>query len=111
MPCRCEEGCGDESIIATPSQLDLYFQEWKSIACLAPAETLRAQIAADLFRVERERSKTLLATARRDLAIVMGDGVPRFGVAVGRLATVGQPPSFQAVIQAIEANPQLTQAV
>ncbi|MDB5632468.1 MAG: hypothetical protein JWR49_1323 [Tardiphaga sp.] len=55
MPCRCEEGCGDESIIATPSQLDLYFQEWKSIACLAPAETLRAQIAADLFRVERER--------------------------------------------------------
>ncbi|MDH8206499.1 TolC family protein, partial [Klebsiella pneumoniae] len=39
----------------------------------SPAETLRAQVAADLFRVERERSKTLLATARRDLAILMGD--------------------------------------
>ncbi|MDU6140140.1 TolC family protein, partial [Bradyrhizobium sp.] len=55
----------------------------------SPAETLRAQVAADLFRVERERSKTLLATARRDLAILMGDASPRFGEAVGRLATTG----------------------
>jgi len=73
----------------------------------SPAETLRAQVAADLFRVERERAKTQLATARRDLAILMGDSIPRFGEAVGRLASVGQPPSFQAVVQAIEANPQL----
>jgi cobalt-zinc-cadmium efflux system outer membrane protein len=73
----------------------------------SPAETLRAQVAADLFRVERERAKTQLATARRDLAILMGDSIPRFGEAVGRLANVGQPPPFQAVVQAIEANPQL----
>lgn len=73
----------------------------------SPAETLRAQVAADLFRVERERAKTQLATARRDLAILMGDSSPRFGTAVGRLANVGQPPSFQAVVNAIEANPQL----
>ncbi|MFZ5679188.1 MAG: divalent metal ion exporter subunit IhpA [Pseudomonadota bacterium] len=73
----------------------------------SPAETLRAQVAADLFRVERERSKTQLATARRDLAILMGDSSPRFGTAVGRLANIGQPPSFQAVVNAIEANPQL----
>jgi len=73
----------------------------------SPAETLRAQVAADLFRVERERSKTLLATARRDLAILMGDASPRFGEAVGRLATTGQPPPFKAVLQAIDANPQL----
>jgi cobalt-zinc-cadmium efflux system outer membrane protein len=73
----------------------------------SPAETLRAQVAADLFRVDRERAKTLLATARRDLAILMGDSTPRFGDAIGRLANIGQPPSFQAVVQAIEANPQL----
>jgi cobalt-zinc-cadmium efflux system outer membrane protein len=73
----------------------------------SPAETLRAQVAADLFRVERERAKTQLATARRDLAILMGDSSPRFGNAVGRLASIGQPPSFQAVVNAIEANPQL----
>ena len=73
----------------------------------SPAETLRAQVAADLFRVERERARTQLATARRDLAILMGDASPRFGEAVGRLASVGQPPSFKAVTDAIEANPQL----
>ncbi len=73
----------------------------------SPAETLRAQVAADLFRVDRERTKTQLATARRDLAILMGDSSPRFGEAVGRLANIGQPPSFQSVVQAIEANPQL----
>ena len=73
----------------------------------SPAETLRAQVAADLFRVDRERARTQLATARRDLAILMGDSTPRFGEAVGRLANFGQPPSFQAVVQAIEANPQL----
>jgi len=73
----------------------------------SPAETLRAQVAADLFRVDRERAKTQLATTRRDLAMLMGDSVPRFGEAVGRLASIGQPPPFQSVLQAIEANPQL----
>lgn len=73
----------------------------------SPAETLRAQVAADLFRVERERARTQLATARRDLAILMGDSSPRFGEAVGRLANIGQPAPFKAVVQAIEANPQL----
>jgi len=73
----------------------------------SPAETLRAQVAADLFRVDRERAKTQLATARRDLAILTGDSSPRFGEAVGRLASIGQPPPFQSVLQAIDANPQL----
>lgn len=73
----------------------------------SPAETLRAQVAADLFRVERERAKTQLALARRDLAILMGDSSPHFGNAVGRLSNIGQPPSFQSIVQAIEANPQL----
>lgn len=73
----------------------------------SPAETLRAQVAADLFRVERERAKTQLALARRDLAILMGDSSPHFGNAVGRLTNIGQPPSFQSIVQAIEANPQL----
>lgn len=73
----------------------------------SPAETQRAQVAADLFRADRERAKVQLAIARRDLAILMGDSAPRFGTAVGRLGSTGQPPSFQSVVQAIEANPQL----
>lgn len=73
----------------------------------SPAQTLRAKVAADLFRVERERTKTQLALARRELAILMGDSSPQFGKAIGRLATTGQPPPLRNIIQAIEANPQL----
>jgi outer membrane protein, heavy metal efflux system len=73
----------------------------------SPAETQRAQVAADLFRVDRERARTQLASARRDLAILMGDSVPTFAEAVGRFASTGQPPPFQSVVAAIEANPQL----
>src|SRR6202048_4022755 len=93
--------------IASLDQLIPLLQKRVQEGASSPAETLRAQVAADLFRVDRERARTQLATARRDLAILMGDSTPRFGEAVGRLANFGQPPSFQAVVQAIEANPQL----
>jgi cobalt-zinc-cadmium efflux system outer membrane protein len=73
----------------------------------SPAETQRAQVAADLFRVDRERARSQLASARRDLAILMGETTPAFGDAVGRLSSTGQPPPFQSVVAAIEANPQL----
>lgn len=93
--------------ISSLDQLIPLLQKRVQEGASSPAETLRAQVAADLFRVDRERAKTLLATARRDLAIVMGDSSPRFGEAVGRLANIGRPPSFKAVVQEIEANPQL----
>jgi cobalt-zinc-cadmium efflux system outer membrane protein len=93
--------------ISSLDQLIPLLQKRVQEGASSPAETLRAQVAADLFRVDRERAKTQLATARRDLAILTGDSSPRFGEAVGRLASVGQPPSFQSVLQAIEANPQL----
>ena len=93
--------------IASLDQLIPLLQKRVQEGASSPAETLRAQVATDLFRVDRERAKTQLATARRDLAILMGDSSPRFGEAVGRLARIGQPPPFQSVLGAIEANPQL----
>lgn len=93
--------------IASFDQLIPLLQRRVQEGASSPAETLRAQVAADLFRVERERAKTQLALARRDLAILMGDSSPRFGDAVGRLTNIGQPPSFQSIVKAIEANPQL----
>lgn len=71
------------------------------------AETGRAEVASALVKADRERVKASLATARRELAVLMGDSVPKFGVASGRLDVTGRPPSFQAVIAAIDANPQL----
>src|SRR5260370_37865659 len=96
----------DEQIFSLDQLIPL-LQKRVQEGASSPAETLRAQVAADLFRVDRERAKTQLATARRDLAILMGDSSPRFYEAVGRLSSVGQPPPFQSVVQAIEANPQL----
>jgi cobalt-zinc-cadmium efflux system outer membrane protein len=93
--------------ISSLEQLIPLLQKRVQEGASSPAETLRAQVAADLFRVDRERAKTGLATARRDLAILMGDSTPRFGAAVGRLAGIGQPPPFRSVVKAIEANPQL----
>lgn len=71
------------------------------------AEVLRGQLAANLVRVELQRAKTSLATARRELAILMGDGTPRFGVLSGRFAETGRPPAFSTVLAAIDSNPQL----
>jgi len=71
------------------------------------AETGRAEVASALVKADLERTKSTLATARRELAILMGDTAPKFGAVSGRLDVVGRPPSFQSVVAAIEANPQL----
>jgi len=93
--------------ISSLDQLIPLLQKRVQEGASSPAETLRAQVAADLFRADRERAKTQLATARRDLAILMGESVPTFGEAIGRFASTGRPPPFQSVVAAIEANPQL----
>ena len=73
----------------------------------SPAETGRAEVASALVKADRERLRGTLASARRDLAVLMGDTTPRFAAVSGRLDFTGSPPSFQAVVAAIDANPQL----
>lgn len=73
----------------------------------SPAEIGRAEVAAALVKADRERTKAALASARRELAILMGETSPKFASVSGRLDVTGRPPSFQAVIAAIDANPQL----
>jgi cobalt-zinc-cadmium efflux system outer membrane protein len=74
----------------------------------SPAETGRAEVASALVKADRERLRATLASARRELAVLMGDTVPRFSSVSGRFDATGQPPSFQSVEKAIGANPQLT---
>lgn len=71
------------------------------------AETGRAEAASALVKVDRERTKSSLASARRELAVLMGDATPQFSRVAGRLEAVGRPPKFQSVVAAIDANPQL----
>jgi cobalt-zinc-cadmium efflux system outer membrane protein len=71
------------------------------------AETGRAQVAADLIRADRERTKTALATARRELAVLMGTTVPDFGAVTGDLSAVGRTPAFAALLHGLDDHPQL----
>lgn len=71
------------------------------------AETGRAEVASALVKADRERVRSLLATSRRELAVLMGDTAPKFSAVSGRLDATGRPPAFSAVIAAIDANPQL----
>ncbi|MBI5131528.1 MAG: TolC family protein [Rhodopseudomonas palustris] len=71
------------------------------------AEIGRAEVASALVKADRERVRSLLATSRRELAVLMGDAAPKFSAVSGRLDATGRPPSFGAVIAAIDANPQL----
>jgi cobalt-zinc-cadmium efflux system outer membrane protein len=73
----------------------------------SPAETARAQVAADLVRADRERAGAALAVARLELATLMGAGRADFSRAVGDLTRVGRPPPLQAIVHSIDALPQL----
>jgi cobalt-zinc-cadmium efflux system outer membrane protein len=93
--------------IASLDRLVPLLQRRVEAGASSPAEVSRAQVAADLVRVERERAKTASAIARRELAALMGANSPDFSQAVGDLNRVGRPPAFQTVLRAIESNPQL----
>jgi cobalt-zinc-cadmium efflux system outer membrane protein len=73
----------------------------------SPAETARAQVAADLVRAERERARTTLAVARIELATLMGRTAPDFAHVAGDLGRIGRPPPFRTVQAALQSNPQL----
>lgn len=73
----------------------------------SPAETGRAEVASALVKADRERLRAALASARRELAVLMGGTTAAFSAVSGRLDVTGRPPSFQAVVAAIDANPQL----
>lgn len=73
----------------------------------SPADIARAKVAADLLRIERERTKTALAIARRELAALMGMPTPNFGPVVGDLGRIGAPPAFAVVLRGLDDHPQL----
>ena len=96
----------DEQVAAI-DQLAPLLQRRVEAGASSVAETGRTQVASDLVKADRERARATLASARRDLAVLMGDTSPRFSTVAGRFDTTGRPPSFASVIAAIDANPQL----
>jgi cobalt-zinc-cadmium efflux system outer membrane protein len=96
----------DEQVAAI-DRLTPLLQRQVDAGAFSQAETGRAHVASDLVKADRERVRTTLASARRELAVLMGDTSPKYSAVSGRLEAVGRPPSFQSVVAAIEANPQL----
>jgi cobalt-zinc-cadmium efflux system outer membrane protein len=96
----------DEQVAAI-ERLQPLLQRRVDAGASSPAETGRAEVAAALVKADRERTKANLASVRRELAVLMGDVSPKFASVSGRLDATRRPPSFQAVIAAIDANPQL----
>src|SRR5262245_29520789 len=93
--------------IASLNRLTPLLQRRVEAGASSPGEIARAQVAADLVRAERERTRTALAIARRELAILMGSDTVDFAYVAGDLGQVGQAPAFAAVLRALENNPQL----
>ena len=93
--------------IASLDRLTPLLQRRVDAGASSPAEIARAQVAADLVRAERERARTALAIARRELAILMGSNAVDFAHVVGDLGRVGRPPPFPTVLRGLDSNPQL----
>ena len=93
--------------VAAIDRISPLLQRRVDAGAASPAETGRAEVASALVKVDRERTKAALASARRELAVLMGDTSAKFAAVSGRFDTTGRPPSFRAVIAVIDANPQL----
>ena len=93
--------------IASLDRLTPLLQRRVDAGASSPGEIARAQVAADLVRAERERARTALAIARRELAILMGSTVVDFAYLVGDLGRIGRPPPFTAVLRGLDGHPQL----
>lgn len=73
----------------------------------SPSEATRTQAAVGMAKLERERARLALAVARRDLAALMGRDVPDFTSVSGDFGRVVRPAPLDALIKAIDDNPQL----
>lgn len=96
----------DEQVAAI-DKLTPLLQRRVEAGASSPAETGRAEVASALVKADRERVRATLSSARRELAVLLGDTTPKFASVSGRLDATGRPPRFQSVVAAIEANPQL----
>ena len=93
--------------IAALDRLTPLLQRRVDAGASSAGEIARARVAADLIRAERERTRTALAIARRELAILMGSNSVDFAFVVGDLERIGRPPAFPSVVRELDNNPQL----
>jgi len=73
----------------------------------SPSEVTRTQAAVGMTRLEQERARLEFAVARRTLASLMGQDLPDFASVSGDWGRTVRPATLEALITAIDDNPQL----
>lgn len=92
---------------ATLERLVPLMQRRVEAGASSPSEATRTQTAVGMTRLERERTRLAFAVARRELAGLMGRDLPDFTSVSGDLGRLVRPAPLEALIKAIDDNPQL----
>jgi len=93
--------------IAALDRLTPLLQRRVDAGASSPGEVARVRVAADLVRTDRERARTALAIARRELAVLMGAPTVNFAAVTGDLSQIGRLPTFADLLHQLDKNPQL----
>jgi len=70
-------------------------------------EVTRGEVSVDLARIEVDRAKAAVASARRNLASRLGPQAASFASVAGDLDRTTPPPPLDAVLADLDANPRL----
>jgi len=74
---------------------------------VSPIEETKAQIALSTIRIERDRVKRDLESARKKLAATWGSITPDFKNVTGQLETIYPPPAFEELLDHVSQNPDI----
>ncbi|GLK69266.1 TolC family protein [Hansschlegelia plantiphila] len=72
------------------------------------AEISRGRLATETTRVELAKARAAFQSARRELAVLIGETAPSFAAVGGDLSRIGAPPSFDGLMARALQTPQLT---
>ncbi|MCM2316249.1 MAG: TolC family protein [Thermoanaerobaculia bacterium] len=75
---------------------------------VSPIEQTRAEVALATERIDRDRAKSELSSARTRLAAMWGSNSPAFDGVAGDLAAVPVVPSYESVLEHAVGNPDLS---
>lgn len=74
---------------------------------VSPLELTRAETELASVKIARDAAARVVGAARVRLAAALGSTTPSFDRVVGTLEDAVSPPAFEALIQAVEKNPDL----
>lgn len=97
-----------EDQVADLDRLTPLLQKRVDAGASSGAEISRGRLATEIARVELDKAKAAFQSARRELAVLIGEQTPSFVRVAGEIRRIGAPPSFDGLLSRTLQNPQLT---